>query len=596
MIPTVLSTCGFTVAIRGRPADYSIVRPVKASPSQLYAAAELQKFIEEMTGVKLPVITDDGPLPERAVLLGDTLHTAGVLGAAVDVASLGDDGFRIVTRAPHVLIIGGSVRGTLYGVYEALECFGGCRWYASWHSVIPKQDRFSVPVVDETQKPAFAVREPWWFDLRDGDFAARSKVNGNRARLIEKHGGKNRFGLFGHSFRQLCPCDEFFDAHPEYFSEIEGKRVKDDTQLCLTHPDVLQIVTERLFARIRQDPAAKLWSVSQNDNKNFCTCPACKAVDDHEGSSSGTLIRFINQVAGAVEKEFPDVVIVTFAYQYTRKPPKTLRPHRNVMPWLCDGECEFSFPIAQSGKSEENLRFMEDLQGWSRISDKLYVWDYTTNFRHFVAPFPNVKALQGNVRLFRDHRVTGLLEQGDQQGRHADFAELKVWLLAKWLWNPDLPQEALLQDFFKGYYGAAAPFVRQYFDEVHTFYNDPEKKPLTIWDHVLNKTIPDEFYVRATHLWQQAENAVKDSPAHAYNVRMGMFPVLYVRYNRLPVFKNVSDASQEHRALAAELLARCNEAGNIKLSENDKFHTEMLGVWKSLCKEKNEPLHSNTAL
>ena len=127
------------------------------------------------------------------------------------------------------------MRGTLYGVYETLERFGGCRWYTSWHSVIPKRDAFSVPAMDETQKPAFALREPFWFDMFDGDLAARNKVNGNAMRLTDKHGGHSfRFGGgLGscHTFNTLCPPDLFFDTHPEYFSEVDGKRIKDHTQL-----------------------------------------------------------------------------------------------------------------------------------------------------------------------------------------------------------------------------------------------------------------------------------------------------------------------------------------------------------------------------
>lgn len=602
-LSTVTLTCGLlasaacaqnlTLATRGQPAGYTIVCPTNASASQRYAADELQAFAERLTGVKLPIVTDEGPLPERAILLGETRHTAQLLGGGADVAALGEDGFRIKTCPPHLVILGGPVRGTLYGVYDALERFGGCRWYASWHGVIPVLDAFSVPALDETQRPAFALREPFWFDLFDGDLAARNKANGNAMRLAEKHGGKIRFGggLFCHTFNPLCPPEEFFAAHPEYFSEIDGKRVNEHTQLCLTNPEVLKIVAARVLARIRKDPSAKLFSVSQNDWHNCCTCPACKAVDDREESHAGTLIQFVNQVAEAVEKEFPEVWIETLAYQYTRKPPKTIRPRRNVVPRLCSIECDFSRPLDQSA-FEQNRKFVEDIRGWSAMTDKLFIWDYTTNFRNYIGPFPNVLALQGNVRFFRDNRVVGLFEQGAYQGRHGDFAELKAWLLAKWLWNPDLPAEPLLKDFFAGYYGAAAPLVRRYFDELHTFHEDPATKPLRIFDDVKRPDIPDSFYARAADLWRQAETAVKDSPAHAYNVRMGAVPVLYARLERLPPLGEIKvwvtqeparyAVPPEHRALATELLARFDEAKNIRISESAEHHEQVLARWRAL--------------
>ena len=600
-IPLLLYAQEITLATRGQPAAYALVIPIRASPAQRHAAEEFQLFTEQMTGVKMPILTDDAPLPSQSVLLGDTRHTAALLGAPADIAGLGTDGFRMVTRPPHLLIIGGPVRGTLYGVYEVLERLGGCRWYSSWHSMIPRLDTWKIPAIDETQKPAFAMREPFWFDMFDGDFAARNKVNGNAMRLTEKHGGKSfRFGggLFCHTFNPLCPPDEFFDKHPEYYSEIDGKRVKEHTQLCLTNPEVLRIVTERVLARIRKDPTAKLFSVSQNDWKNFCTCSACKAIDDREESHAGTLITFVNQVAEAVEKEFPGVWIETLAYQYTRKPPKTVRPRHNVVPRLCSIECDFSKPIDQSA-FEQNRKFVEDIQGWSDRSTQLFIWDYTTNFRTYTGPFPNVLALQGNVTFFRGNRVVGLFEQGAYQGRHGDFAELKAWLLAKWLWNPDLPAEPLLNDFFAGYYGAAAPFVRRYFDEVHTFYGSSTNTPLRIFDDVKRSVIPDEFYTRAAALWQQAEAAVKDSPPQAYNVRMGAFPVLFARLSRLPPFEEKKvwatsnpqqyDVPSEYRALASELLAGFQEAGNMRLSESQEAHDKILATWRFLAQPFKPP-------
>ncbi len=594
-----------TLAKRGEPAAYTIVCPTNVSTSQLYAAEELQKFTEQMTGVRLPIVRDDAPLPKRAILLGETRYTAKLLGGQSDAASLGEDGFRLRSCPPHLVIQGGPLRGTLYGVYDVLERFGGCRWYASWHSVIPSRDSLTVPVLDETRKPAFALREPFWFDMFDGDLAARNKVNGNAMRLAAKHGGHSyRFGGgLGscHTFNTLCSPDQYFDAHPEYFSEVDGKRLKEYTQLCLTNPDVLQIVTSNVLARIRKDPGASFYGVSQNDWYHFCTCPACKALDDAEESHAGTMIAFVNKVAEAVEKEFPDVTIETLAYQYTRKPPKTLRPRHNVMPCLCTIECDFSKPLDVS-PYEQNRKFVDDIRGWHAISGRLYLWDYTTNFRTYTGPFPNVLALQGNARFFRDNGVDYLFEQGAYQGRHGDFAELKAWLLAKWLWDPDQPAEPLLKDFFEGYYGAAAPLVRQYFDEVHAFYGASTNTPLRIFEDVKNPTIPDAFYARAADLWQQAEAAVKDSPSHSYNVRMGAFPVLFARWARLPPLEEkkvwvtthpeLYDTPADYRALATELLARFNEAKNIRLSENHEHHEKILDAWRFLAQPMKKPENS----
>ena len=70
--------------------QFTIVRPADASPSQIYAAEELQRFTKEVTGAQLPITTDDQPLPTKAILLGVTRHTESVLGEASDLGKLGD--------------------------------------------------------------------------------------------------------------------------------------------------------------------------------------------------------------------------------------------------------------------------------------------------------------------------------------------------------------------------------------------------------------------------------------------------------------------------------------------------------------------------
>ncbi len=592
LVPALLSA--ITIAERGKPAEYKIVIPTDSSASQTYAAEELQKFTEQMTGVKLPIINDDRPLPGKAILLGFTRYTEETVGLT-DIKALGEDGFTLKTADKHLCITGSKKRGTLYGVYELLENHGGCRWYSSWHTVIPRVNKWEIPELDDTQLPAFLLREPFWFDMFNGDLAARNKVNGNRMQLTDKHGGhSHRFGGgLGscHTFEKLCPADKYFDTHPEYFSEINGRRVNGRTQLCLTNPDVLKIVTSNVLDRIRKDPGASFYGVSQNDWHNYCTCPECKALDDAEGSHAGTMIAFVNKVAEAVEEEFPHVIIETLAYQYTRKPPKTIKPRHNVMPCLCTIECDFSYPLAR-GTYKENRDFVDDIRGWSAISPRLYVWDYTTDFHSYIMPFPNILALQENVKFFQTNSVSYVFEQGAYQGRHGDFAELKAWLLAKWLWNPDLPQEKLLQDFFKGYYGAAAPYVRTYFDALHSFYRNEADKPLRIFDNIAQIHIPDEFFDRAAILWQRAEEAVQDQPDYIYNVRMGAIPVLYAYLSRMTrrgiikvwVTEDVSSylTPETSVSLATELLNRFKEAKDIRLSESMERHNIMLTQWNKI--------------
>ena len=588
---------GLTLAKRGQEASYVIMHAEDAAPSVILACQEFQQFLCQQTGVTLPVVTDAEALPAKAVLVGDTRHTRGLLGPAYDLPALKDDGFRLQTVGERLVVLGGK-RGAMYGLFELLERFGGCRWYASWCSVIPPRDDFTVPALAEAQKPAFLMREPFWYDMFNTQMAYRNKCNGNRMNLTEEQGGKIRFGagLFVHTFDRLVPPKEFFDTHPEYFSEIKGQRYAGYAQLCLTNADVLRILTERLLAAIRKDPTAMMYSVSQNDVHNYCECAACTARAEEFGGQAGLMIWFVNQVAAEVEKEFPEALIETLAYQYTRQAPKNITPRANVVPRLCTIECDFSKPLDVSTQPQ-NQKFVEDIRGWSAMTDKLFIWDYTTNFGHYIGPFPNFACLQGNVQFFRDNHVVGVMEQGAYQGYHGEFAELRGWLLARLLWDPDQDVKALYDDFFAGYYGAAAPLVREYFDGLQELVLSPEVN-LRIWAPMTSEWLTDEFLQRGLQLWQQAEAVVQNDPVRLYNVRKGAIPVYYALISRRPGASPAmvwtmeavtpTDVPADLAALSQALLERFvekapgeEEVRAIRIAESQDRHDTAMATWQT---------------
>ena len=596
----------FVLAERGRAPECAIVVPENAAPCVRYASEELQRFLREMTGVELPVFDEAAqPPPVKAVVLEVGLSDRQIVGLSARLSDAdcrmsgavageppappeGADAFRLRVEDGRLRITGAGPRGVLYGVYEILEHFAGCRWYSSWHSVIPQLDRVAVPVgLDESHSPVFEMREPAWRDVRrHPEFEARLRVNGHKwGSIDEKFGGDDfRFGgdlHSSHTFKKLLPPEVYFDEHPEYYCMIDGKRTingprRKGWQPCLTNPDVLAIVTSNVLDRIRKDPGARFYGISQQDNLNYCECPECTAVYEEEDSRAGTVIRFVNAVAAAVAREFPDAVIETLAYEWSRKPPTKTRPAPNVVVCLCSIECDFAIPIAAS-RCRQSVAFRDDIAGWSRIvSGGLYVWDYTTDFWNYTIPWPNTRALRDNLRFFRDNGVRYVYSQGSFDASHGDFAELKPWLLAKLMWNPDQPLEPLLDDFFAGYYGAAAPFVREWFETTHRFQLERSasgEHRLWCYDPPENSSIPDDALNAAVETWRLAEEAVRENPALAFNVRMSKMSFDCLRLWRI-VARHEGEAAAEWtaedsataRSLARSLLERIRE-GNIRISE-----------------------------
>ena len=82
-----------TIAEKGQ-SQYRIVVPAGAIPAERYAAEELQRYLEKLSGAKLPIVTDAEKPTAREILLGDNAHLAK-LRPVVDFTKLGPDGFEL---------------------------------------------------------------------------------------------------------------------------------------------------------------------------------------------------------------------------------------------------------------------------------------------------------------------------------------------------------------------------------------------------------------------------------------------------------------------------------------------------------------------
>ena len=289
------------------------------------------------------------------------------------------------------------------------------------------------------------------------------------------------------------------------------------------------------------------------------------------------MLDFVNRVADAVRDEFPDKFIGTLAYQYTRKPPKNIRPRENVVIRLCSIECDFARSFRDS-PAPENREFLDDLQTWSSIAPHMYIWDYVVNFRHYISPFPNFMALQQNLRDFRDNNAIGVMEQACYNTRGGEFSELRAYVLAKLLWNPDCDMEAVIDDFMYGYYGRAGQYVREYFDFLHAQIG--ERTTAHIFDDVDRPLFGGNFIIQADRIFDRAES-VADNVDIRRRLEMARMPVMYIKIlNNLPLA--VEDGTLER------FRAVCGREGVTRVRESpgiDAFWKEIDRLVEELPKQ-----------
>ena len=550
----------FVFVDHGRPVA-TIVIPTDGGTVERRAAEILQSSIRKMSGVVLPIRAAEAPGRGNVAAIGfdgdDLPPTLASLRSTVRT-----DGFLIGTTTGSLFIISGGGKGAVYGVVHLLEKYFGCRMYSPTAGVFPNRDDVVLGCILERENPLNEVR------IVNGDFARDPDYRDwMRLHVPDEIYGA---GYYVHTFHKLVPWQEHFAAHPEYFAWMNGKRVID--QPCLARPEVLEMVIAKLGEEMAAQPDKHVWSVSQNDNFSYCQCPECAAAIEEEGSPSGPLLRFVNRVAAA----FPDKIISTLAYQSTRPAPRLTRPAPNVEIMLCTIECDRSRPLADSPSGRA---FVRDLEDWTRISGRVYLWDYTVNFSHFVSPFPNLHVLQPNIRLFMDHGVRRHFQQTNAGPGH-EMSELKSYVLARLLWNPNGGVEEAMKDFLQGYYGKAGPQIKRTIDALREGLErsgaglDIYEPPTAHAEGFLSEAAVATYNA----IFDKAEAAVARDPAALLRVRTARLPLMYAMleigkndlFGPRGFFAERSGrfiAKPAMTALLDEFLVRCRAAGVRNLNE-----------------------------
>jgi hypothetical protein len=519
----------------GNAADIAIVRngspasviyvPESASPSEKNAADQLQQYIEACTGARLGLVS--GKPAENTPLIAVGLDAAREIGAEIGAKTFGPQGYVMRSLPPHLILAGTPAAGTLYAVQDFLEEFAGVRWYAPGVEKTPPAKNLSVPAdLDRVKTPAFLWRHTSYaWPGRDEAFLARQRDNNGGQDAAHPWGVEISHDGRCHTYSRFIRPSEFFGTHPEYFSEIGGVRRREETQLCLTNPEVLDIVTERMLERMKSRPGDMQHNFSQEDYYNYCECDACNAMNEKYGTKGGTQFWFVNQLAERTAKVYPDKQIGTLAYMYTEAPPEGMKMHPNVAVWLCHmfPSCD-SHPIKSCPRDADYKR---RALKWAEICDHLYIWHYIVDFAHYYNPFPNLRAMASDIRFYRDIGVEGIYLQGmSGGGGGGEFSLLRPWYGMQLLWNPDQDAEALIRDFLQGYYGAAWQPIYDYITMLHDKVEN-ENIHMHLYTNPAQGYLPDETLEKAQALFDKAEAAAADDPELLERVSVCRMPLTY---------------------------------------------------------------------
>ena len=444
--------------------EFSIVLPQDCSKTLREAAETLQNVFERMTGTAMPIISESQADPTAHNFCIDT-----AMGTARPNDGELFDGYRIVIGDKDISVCGASQAGSRNGVYGFIEDFLGCMFLTPDDTFIPENKTVCLEKTDRFFKPATRWRDVYAYETVQDNWAAKLRLNGidvesDNPELSIEELQYEGWGTWCHDCYDYLSPDDYFAEHPEYFSEKDGVRVTSydnrEAYLCLSNPEVFEIVKNSLAKKIEENPDVMYWDFSGNDNPSLagCQCEKCRAADKAAGGTGmGTLLPFLNKLA----KAFPDKYISTLAYLHTLKAPKNIKAEPNVVIKLCSmpGDQASSY---LDGANANSAEFKAQVEEWSKITDKIVVWDYVVNFAHLLMPFPNFAVQAKNQQFYEENNIIGVFHQASRE-KGGEFACLRSYVLSRLMWEGSGADVAeCVSKYVAAYYGEAAPKVIEY--------------------------------------------------------------------------------------------------------------------------------------
>lgn len=441
----VCSTGRTATIVRDGAPLAALVLPADPAPDETLAAQELQEYVEQISGAQLAVGTE-APAGMLPVLIGAAAPEA--LVEQIQARGTDPASFALSVTPEQVALRGLSPEGTLFAAYELLEQLG-VRWFMPGElgTVIPQAKTLTLPEQQTVQVPSFPGR---WHNA-----GAANKQWGRRVRM----GGPYFPSSHGINLGKAIT----FEEHPEYWSLVDGQRVK--RQHCVSNPDVIKLAAGQLKAYFRANPQAPWVGIGPNDGSGFCECDNCRALDggdwdpfSSEPSVTDSYIWFFNQLLRSIEDEFPDKRLCFYAYHTYMRPPVKVKPDPRIVPALAViALCRIHGP--DNPICPEKSYWVWLAREWKKVLPEVYDRGYWFNLADPGFPFSEVHRLRREIPLGKE---LGLAGWRVETVYHWASETPTMYLAARLMWDASADVDALVADFTEKFFGPARGPMQKY--------------------------------------------------------------------------------------------------------------------------------------
>jgi hypothetical protein len=412
---------------------------------------DLAHYLQKMSGATVGVLTAARASNDKRLPIYIGALAAQKFGPVKKKAAY-QQGFRVVANTNGIGLYGESDEGSSYAIYELLDRLG-CRWFmpSELGEEIPHQKTIAFPIMDFSSAPGTYYRGIWY---ADADFKRRTRNNGSY--------DDSSYIAAGHALENYVTKEQR-EQHPEWRAIIGGKPSK--MRLKWSNPGVQQAVADAIIAKLDKHYVPSV-SLSPEDGASFDESDDTKwdagETDPVMGGPSITdrYVKFCNIVAEKVTKKYPDVKLGFLAYVQYTQPPVREKLHPNLVPMFAPINYCRAHAMTDTAICPSRPRMKAMIEGWGKASPGgVSYYNYMYNLAEVTVPYPMIHQMKEELPIIYANNVKYWQPEGMS---NFEAALPGLYLTIRKAWNPQEDSDAILNEFFTRFYGAAEKPMRKY--------------------------------------------------------------------------------------------------------------------------------------
>jgi len=471
--------------------------------------------LEKMTGAapETSTLPAGGEIPSGALVLK-------IAGAAGDP----EDAFRIRTEGGGVVISAAAPMGLRFGFYELMERLG-CKFWAWDDEEIPLLKEVKVGPLGYSWKPPFRMH-----DLMNREALMKNNDFVHKIRAVSpvEFTGNHNIQPMLRKFAEANPKEVFpLVKVRDKVTKAVTKEVREFNNLhyCYTAPGIAEALAAELEKEVvmrKGDVKHFIYFAGMGDwYGGMCECERCQKIYDEETWTNpdgekrpgytATLLMMINKAAEILEAKYPGIQVGTFAYMSLEAPPAKTVPRENVSIYVPRLRHSASSPANAGG----NRGFWLNLERWCQVAKgRVDVWEYGANYSNFIYPYPVLYTMAESIKAYHSIGLRGLMIQGNYASMGGDAVVMNNWVWSRLMSDPSLDTDKLVQEFTDGYYGPAAPAVREYLKTLEATLKTPDAEPISEFSDALKTYLTPKVLESLAASIAEARKLVS-APEHA---------------------------------------------------------------------------------